>query len=155
MLRKKDKGADLGTVLLRCICTQIQSYAVACKNRRAVLPILGTDESLIGELLSMQKLMVLYPMPQSPEEFRKYYLVNHLPLAAQLPGLKKSRYSLDVEGFGGQAPYFCVWEGEFDSPADLDAALSSEIGRRVAADVPNYATRGAILIRCTPVESTK
>ncbi|MPS79698.1 MAG: EthD family reductase [Achromobacter sp.] len=103
----------------------------------------------------MQKLMVLYPMPRSPEEFRQYYLTNHLPLAAQLPGLKSSRYSLAVEGLGEEAPYFCVWEGEFDSSADLDAALSSEIGQRVAADIPNYATRGAILIRCTPVESTQ
>jgi uncharacterized protein (TIGR02118 family) len=96
----------------------------------------------------MHRLLVLYPMPQDPQAFRDYYESTHLPLAATMPGLRGYRYGFDaaVPG-GGDAPYFCAFEGDFDDAAALDAALASPEGQAIGADVPNYATGGAVMLR--------
>jgi len=39
-----------------------------------------------------------------------------------------------------------VFEAEFDSQADLVAAMSSPEGQAVEADVPNYAPQGAVVV---------
>jgi uncharacterized protein (TIGR02118 family) len=97
----------------------------------------------------MHRLLVLYPMPDDPAAFRDYYENHHAPLAAQLPGLRGYRYGFDVAvPGGGEAPYFCAFEGDFDDAAALDAALASPKGQEVGADVANYATGGAVLLRC-------
>lgn len=92
----------------------------------------------------MHKLVVLYPHPEDAQAFRDYYESTHLPLAQQLPGLLAWRYSL--EAGGPAAPYFAVFEAEFEDAQALGAAMGSEIGQAVAADVPNYATGGAVVI---------
>ncbi|HYE50032.1 MAG TPA: EthD family reductase [Azospirillaceae bacterium] len=94
----------------------------------------------------MHKLLVLYGHPADPDHFRRYYTATHAPLAERLPGLRESRYSFDVQGLGGPSPYFCVFEGLFDDAAALDAALKSETGAKVVADVPNYATGGVTIV---------
>ncbi|MBB1153145.1 MULTISPECIES: EthD family reductase [Amycolatopsis] len=94
----------------------------------------------------MHKLVVLYPKPADPEHFRDYYVSTHLPLVAQMPGLLAYRYSFDVTGAPGQEPYFAIFEADFADGAAMTAARSSEEGRRVSADVVNYATGGAIVI---------
>lgn len=98
----------------------------------------------------MHKIVVLYPHPKSTEDFRQYYLVKHLPLAARLPGLIASRHAFDVEAIGGPSPYFAVWEGEFESAAAMGAAMASPFGQAVAADVPNYATGGCVILHYGP-----
>ena len=103
----------------------------------------------------MYKMLVLYPAPKDPDHFRKYYEGTHMPLARTLPGLKAARYSFNPEALGppGTAsPYFCVFEGEFESKDAFFAAVGSEIGGRVAADVGNYATGGATMLHYTPTE---
>ncbi|OJX67938.1 MAG: ethyl tert-butyl ether degradation protein EthD [Micrococcales bacterium 73-13] len=92
----------------------------------------------------MHKLVVLYPEPADREAFRTYYESTHLPLARTLPGLVDCRYSLAVGG--PEAPYFAVFEADFADQQALGAAMGSEVGRAVAADVPNYATGGAVVI---------
>lgn len=94
----------------------------------------------------MHKLVVLYGHPEDPEHFRRYYVETHLPLAARLPGLKASRYSLSLAGMDGDSPYFCVFEGEFASAEAMAAAMNSDIGKAVAADTANYATGGLTLL---------
>jgi len=92
----------------------------------------------------MHRLVVLYPQPTDPDAFREHYVSTHLPLADRLPGMLASRYSLDVHDAGGA--YFAVFEADFaDGPA-LGAAMASPEGQAVAADVPNYATGGAIVV---------
>lgn len=102
----------------------------------------------------MYRLTVLYPHPADPEHFKQYYVSTHLPLAAQLPGLRAMRYSFDVAAMGGESPYFAIFEGDFDSAEAMAAAMSSEQGRAVAADVPNYATGGAQILHYAPVEGS-
>lgn len=98
----------------------------------------------------MHKLVVLYPHPESPEAFQRYYTETHLPLAATLPGLRASRHAFGVDGVGAPSPYFCIWEGEFDSADAMGAAMQSAVGQAVAADVVNYATGGCVIVHYAP-----
>jgi uncharacterized protein (TIGR02118 family) len=94
----------------------------------------------------MHRLLVLYPPPTDPDHFRSYYEGTHLPLAAKFPGLRGYRYSFDVAAAGGESPYFCVFEADFDDAAALSAARASPEGQAVLADVPNYATGGVVVL---------
>jgi len=102
----------------------------------------------------MHKILVLYPPQPNPERFKAYYLETHIPLARKLPGLQALRYSFDVQGVGGNSPYFCVFEAEFADGAALGAAMGSPEGQAVAGDVPNFAEVAPTLIHY-PAESGK
>jgi uncharacterized protein (TIGR02118 family) len=99
----------------------------------------------------MHKFVVLYGQPESPEDFKKYYVDKHVPLAATLPGLRAYRYTFEVMEGRKPAKWFCVFEGEFDSAEAMGEAMSSDIGKAVNADVPNYASGGATVIHYTPI----
>ncbi|MBN8819554.1 MAG: EthD family reductase [Sphingomonas sp.] len=101
----------------------------------------------------MHKIVVLYPPQPDPVAFKAYYLATHIPLARKLPGLLALRYSFDVAGVGGDAPYFCVFEAEFSDGAALGAAMGSPEGQAVAADVPNFAPVAPTLIHY-PVDAS-
>ncbi len=101
----------------------------------------------------MHKIVVLYPPQPDPEAFRAYYVETHIPLARKLPGLLALRYSFDVQGVGGEPPYFCVFEGEFADAPSMEAAMGSPEGQAVAGDVPNFARNAPTLIHYS-VESS-
>ena len=68
----------------------------------------------------------------------------------KIPGLKASRYAFDVKALGpGNAPYFCVFEAEFESEATLMSGMASKEGQAVAGDVPNYASGGVTMVHFT------
>ena len=92
----------------------------------------------------MHRLLVLYPPPSDRDHFRSYYEDTHLPLVAKFPGLRAYRYGFDVAAAEGESPYFCVFEGDFDDVATMGAALESPAGQAALADIPNYATGGAV-----------
>jgi uncharacterized protein (TIGR02118 family) len=92
----------------------------------------------------MHCLTVTYPVPDDPARFRDYYLGTHLPLAKSLPGLVSSSHGFPEQLGPGDAP-FCVFHAYFADRAAMDAALESEVGARLAADVPNYSPKGASL----------
>ncbi|MGW4488289.1 EthD family reductase [Amycolatopsis sp. NPDC004368] len=94
----------------------------------------------------MHRLTVLYRPPVDPEHFREYYVSTHLPLAAKLPGLIRSDYSMQVSALGEENPYFAVFHGDFESAQAMTAALESPEGQAVAGDVANYATGGVEMI---------
>ena len=95
----------------------------------------------------MHRLLVLYNEPKDPAHFRKYYVETHVPLASKLPGLKAVSYSFDAKPLGpGKAPYFCIFEADFESEAALMSALGSKEGQAVASDVPNYASGGVTMV---------
>ena len=101
---------------------------------------------------ALHKIVVLYPPQPDPDAFKAHYLATHIPLARKLPGLIALRYSFAVEAVGGESPYFCVFEADFDDGAALGGAMASPEGQAVAADVPNFATVAPTLIHY-PVES--
>ncbi|MCC4248364.1 MULTISPECIES: EthD family reductase [Microbacterium] len=103
----------------------------------------------------MHKIVVLYPPPADRAHFARYYRETHLRLAARLPGVIGMGYALDLDAHGG--PYYAMFEATFASPESAAAAMASPEGRAVEADVPNYATGGAVvmgvpLIAVTPAD---
>ncbi len=88
----------------------------------------------------MHRLLVLYSTPKDPEHFKQHYENTHLKLAAKLPGLRWFGHAFDVANMDGSPGFFCLFEGEWDSEAAMNAALQSPEGQAVSADVPNYAT---------------
>ena len=94
----------------------------------------------------MYRLTVLYPEPVDRSAFEAYYRATHLPLATALPGIQAHRLSFDVHSESAEASYFAVFEADFADAAAFTAAMASEQGRRVLADVPNYATGGAVML---------
>jgi uncharacterized protein (TIGR02118 family) len=66
------------------------------------------------------------------EQFAHWWLVEHAPLAAQLPGVRRLVFNLVTPGDDG-APDG-VSELWFDSSGDFDAAYATDIGKAVAAD---------------------
>lgn len=95
----------------------------------------------------MHRALALYGTPTDPDHFRRYYESTHIPIARTIPGVKGLRWSFDVQALtGGESPYFCVAELDFESAEALQAALETPEGQATAADVPNYATGGVTIV---------
>ena len=93
----------------------------------------------------MHCLTVLYPRPDDPDRFKRDYVDTHLPLAKGLPGLQSCSWGFPVALGPGDDTAFCIFQAVFESAEAMGAALQSEIGGQVAADVPNYSPKGARL----------
>ncbi|PFH12403.1 uncharacterized protein (TIGR02118 family) [Collimonas sp. PA-H2] len=88
----------------------------------------------------MARMLVIYKTPKDPVAFDKHYFDIHLPLAKQLPGLRKYEISKGpiVALAGAEDPYL-VGILHFDSLAAITQAFASECGRACAADRLLYA----------------
>ena len=94
----------------------------------------------------MAQVLVLYNTPADPAAFDRYYHQTHIPLARTIPGLRSYWISNGpVQALAGSAPYL-VATLDFESMADLSAALASPEGQAAAADVPNFASGGVTLL---------
>ncbi len=85
--------------------------------------------------------MVLYNKPVDEAEFDRYYREIHIPLARQLPGLRRYTTSRDPAGVRGES-YYLVAELDWDDAATMRAAFASPEGKASADDVPKFATGG-------------
>ena len=95
----------------------------------------------------MARLIALYAMPTDPAAFDAYYYGTHVPLAQQLPGLRRYEVSQGpIMGLSGPAPHYLLATLFFDSMADLQAAVNSPQGQATAADVVNFASAGVQLL---------
>jgi uncharacterized protein (TIGR02118 family) len=90
----------------------------------------------------MVRFLVLYDTPADPEAFDRYYREIHIPLARQLPGLRRYTVSRNHRGVRGDASYHMIAELDFDDMDALREAFASEIGQATGADVPNFAPTG-------------
>jgi uncharacterized protein (TIGR02118 family) len=108
---------------------------------------LGKGGKIKNREAFMHRLLVLYNEPKDPAHFRKYYVETHVPLAGKMAGVKKAAFSFDGKAMGpGKAPYFCVFEADFESEAAMMDAFGSKEGQAVVADVPNYASGGVTMM---------
>ncbi len=79
----------------------------------------------------------------TPEDFRRWWLEEHAPLARELPGLRRLVFNL-VDGDAGFDGVAELW---FDSVEEFEAAYGSEIGERVAADsIANVGGRVRLIV---------
>ena len=83
----------------------------------------------------MAQMIVIYKTPKNPAAFDRHYFEVHVPLARQLPGLRKLETSRGPIIFlYGASDVHLVASLHFDSLSDINAAFTSEFGRACAAD---------------------
>ncbi|WP_277553635.1 EthD family reductase [Halobaculum limi] len=75
------------------------------------------------------------------EEFKTYYLSEHAPLAADLPGLE--RYTVSFPADPASASYDAIAELHFPDGETMSEAFESELGREVTADAAEFADMDA------------
>ena len=87
--------------------------------------------------------LVMYPHPEDPGHFDKYYAEVHTPLALKIPGLKKLEVSKGgTTSPAGESPWYLIAELNYDSMADLQAAMATPEAQAAVADLANFAPEG-------------
>jgi uncharacterized protein (TIGR02118 family) len=86
------------------------------------------------------KLTFLFNHPEDPDSFDAYFFEHNLPRNIAVMQLRRREVAM-VSGTpdGGPAPYHVIAEYYFDSMEDLQAAFTSEAGRRLNEDLANFA----------------
>jgi uncharacterized protein (TIGR02118 family) len=79
------------------------------------------------------RFLACYDRPADPGAFDRHYREVHIPIARQLPGLRRYTVSRDTEVVRGE-PCYLVAELDWDSMAELRAAFGSAQGRATAED---------------------
>ncbi|WP_026260179.1 EthD family reductase [Segetibacter koreensis] len=83
----------------------------------------------------MAKMTVIYRNPKDKEIFEQHYFNVHIPLAKQLPELKKYEISkAPIISPTGHSDTYLVANLYFDSMEDIKKAFSSEVGQKCALD---------------------
>jgi uncharacterized protein (TIGR02118 family) len=83
----------------------------------------------------MAQMIVIYKTPKNPAAFDRHYFEVHVPLARQLPGLRKLETNRGpIISLYGASDVHLVATLHFDSLSDINAAFMSECGRACAAD---------------------
>lgn len=91
----------------------------------------------------LNSVVVLYNQPEDPVIFQDRLMNEYVPLVSQMPGIQDfivQRGLITREGTPGdvyQVGTF-VWE----SQADMEAALATEVGQAAVAETANLATGG-------------
>jgi uncharacterized protein (TIGR02118 family) len=85
--------------------------------------------------MAMAQMIVIHELPKNPAAFDRHFFEVHLPLAKQLPGLRKLETSRGpIISLYGASEAHRVVTLNFDSLSDINAAVMSECGRACAAD---------------------
>ncbi|MCU1642448.1 MAG: ethyl tert-butyl ether degradation protein EthD [Nocardia sp.] len=95
------------------------------------------------------RFVVMYDLPSDVEAFERHYWDVHIPLAKQLPGLRRYTVSRDAKPVIGE-PYYLVGMLDWDDVDALGQSFESEIGRQCATDVAilgRYATIRSMVVQ--------
>lgn len=83
----------------------------------------------------MAQMIVVYKPPKDPAAFERHYFEVHVPLARQLPGLRRYETSKGpIVSVAGAPDAHFVAILSFDSLAAIQDAFASDCGRACAAD---------------------
>ena len=85
---------------------------------------------------------MLYNAPTDPQAFDRHYRDIHIPLAKQMPGLRRYTVSRGMSG-GRGAPFYLVAELDWDDMAAFRTAMGSPAGAEATTDVAKFATAGS------------
>ncbi|SRR6266567_143624 len=85
------------------------------------------------------RFLILWDTPEDPQEFDRHYREVHIPLAKQMPGLRRYTLSRNAARIRGGEPYYVIAELDFDDLASLQKAFESPAGQQTGADVTNLA----------------
>ncbi len=88
----------------------------------------------------MARLMAIYKTPKDTAAFDKYYFETHVPIAKELPGLKKFEVNQGpVASPAGDSGIHRIAILHFDDIAAIQAAFVSPEGQATVADLENFA----------------
>lgn len=90
----------------------------------------------------MAKIIVLFGKPKDPEAFDKEYWEGHVPIAKQMPGLKKYTVNKVVSAPRGEPAYYMMVELEFESMDALKKSLEAPVSRESGRHGVKMATGG-------------
>ena len=75
------------------------------------------------------KIIVLFGKPTDPQLFDKQYWEEHVPMAKNMPGLRKYTVHKVAGAPRGEPAYYQVVELEFDNMDSLKNAIASQAGK--------------------------
>ena len=87
----------------------------------------------------MVRFLVVYPRPTDTAAFDSHYFDVHVPLAKQLPGLRRYTVSRNTAPIRGPEPYYLIAELDWDDMASLRRDFASPLGQETGRDVDNLA----------------
>ena len=91
----------------------------------------------------MAMIIAMYRTPKDTAAFDSYYFGPHVTLAKTVPGLKGYRVTRGpIMAMAGPQPFYLIAVLTFESMQAVQAALASNEGQAVAADLANFATGG-------------
>ncbi|MDJ0356675.1 EthD family reductase [Paenarthrobacter sp. PH39-S1] len=99
------------------------------------------------------RFFVVFDTPSDIVAFERHYNDVHMPMAKQLPGLRRYTRSHRPTPVVGDPSYLVVML-DWDNMAALEAAFASEVGQRTAEDAENlkrFATMRGMIIRLNEV----
>ncbi len=83
----------------------------------------------------MARMLVIYKTPKDVQAFEKHYWDVHIPLAKNLPGLRKYEVSRGpIVAVAGNKDTYLIATLYFDSMQALKEAFASECGQACAKD---------------------
>jgi len=88
------------------------------------------------------KIIVLFGKPTDPKLFDRQYWDDHIPIAKQMPGLRKYTVHKVLSAPRGEPAYYQVAELEFDNMDSLKNAISSQAGKDSGRHGMKIATGG-------------
>ena len=85
---------------------------------------------------------MLFGKPNDPSEFDEKYWKEHVPIAKQMPGLRKYTVNKVIGAPRGEPAYYQILELEFESMDALKKAIESTPGRESGRHGVKLATGG-------------
>ena len=80
----------------------------------------------------MVKLIAMYKKPQDAARFNDIYFNPHAPLAAKMPGLRRTEISRVTETLRGGDEYYLIASLYFDDADSLNKSMASDESRAAA-----------------------
>ena len=87
----------------------------------------------------MVRFLAAYDKPDDPTAFDRHYREVHIPLAKQLPGLRRYTISRNPASTRDREAYYLIAELDWDDMTALRYAFETPEGRATADDVTNFA----------------
>ena len=92
------------------------------------------------------KIIVLFGKPTDPQLFDKKYWEEHIPMAKQMPGLRKYSIHKVIPPPKGEPAFYQIVELEFDDMPSLKSATASQAGKDSTRHGAQIATGGMTIL---------
>jgi uncharacterized protein (TIGR02118 family) len=100
------------------------------------------------------RFVAIYDTPADPAAFDEHYFSVHIPLAHQLPGLRRYSIGREPRTIRGDQPCYLIAELDWDTVEDMRSAFASPEGRATAEDAAHLQTLTTVRSMTFAVEET-